>query len=136
MSATIRVTSGTVKVRLDGVVDVVHAPFVFEGVEWDPAVPKDDPSFKDQVLRKMDQDLTCPAVGSASEPFNKVEGVFSIEAVDEPVFLVVYSDKTSPHPDETFGQPAPSKEIVLNPGEIFESAVIEDNAWTALFLTA
>jgi hypothetical protein len=25
---------------------------------------------------------------------------------------------------------------VLNPGEIFESAVIEDNAWTALFLTA
>lgn len=138
MSATIRVTSGTVKVRIDGVVEEVTAPFAYEGVEWDPGVPKDDPDLREKVRRQMIEQVSCPAVGSASKgPFDLTSGAVEILANDNPVFLLVMQAKTSPHPDETFGQSAPEPvEVFLNPGESFETVMIEDNAWTVLVLTA
>jgi hypothetical protein len=138
MSATIRVTSGTVKVRMDGAVEVVTEPFVYEGVEWDPGVPKDDPDLREKVRREMIEQVSCPAIGSASKgPFELTSGTVQIEAVEDPVFLLVMQAKSSPHPDETFGQPAPEPvEVYLNPGESFETVMIEDNAWTVLVLTA
>jgi hypothetical protein len=138
MSATIRVTSGTVKVRIDGAIEEVTEPFTYEGVEWDPGVPKDAPDLKERVRREMIEQVSCRAIGSASKgPFDLVSGTVEVAAVDDPVFLLVMQAKTSPHPDETFGQPAPVPvEVYLNPGESYEAAMIEDNAWTILVLTA
>jgi hypothetical protein len=147
MSATIEVLTGACNVRLDGVSEVVNAPFTIEGVDYDPQVARptlaeEIDKFKTAVIAAMETDLKCPAVGSASTPpvqgaaGVKVAGTFRITAVDEPVFLRLYAEKTSAHPDETFGQPAPQTEATLDPGESIELATVDSNAWTALILTA
>jgi hypothetical protein len=142
MSAKIEILSGTVKARVDGVVENVMAPFTFEGVEFsDPKYT--DTDLPDALEEAIATDLQAPAFGSASTPpssdapFGSIrDGQFRITAVDGKVSMRVYGEKTSAHPDETFGQPAPETHVTLDPGQSQTFDTVEANAWTVIILQA
>jgi hypothetical protein len=146
MSATFRVLSGTAKLRIAGLEADVTAPWEEHGIDYVPVVAKPTElsgleKFKEAVATGMLTDIKAPAMGAADvTPSQGVRGqqvdaVVEVEAADSPVFLKVWQDRTSAHPDETFGQGAEASEVLLNPGETWRGNVAHQNAWTVLAIT-
>lgn len=146
MSATFRILSGTARMRIAGMEADVAAPWEEHGIEYAPAVarPKDLSGierFKAAVAEGMLTDLNAPAMGAADVipgegvRGKQVEAIIEVEAVDEPVFLKLWQDRGSAHPDETFGQGAVASELLLQPGETWSGPVAHQNAWTVLAVT-
>jgi hypothetical protein len=140
------VLTGTARLRISGVEADVSAPWEERGIEYTPAVarPKDlsgIEKFKAAVAEGMLTDLNAPSMGAADVVpgegawGKQVEATIEVEAVDEPVFLKLWQDRTSAHPDETFGQGAEASELLLQPGETWRGPVCHQNAATVLAVT-
>jgi hypothetical protein len=146
MSAIFRVLSGTARMRVAGLEADVTAPWEEAGIEYAPAVarPKDLSGierFKAAVAEGMLTDLQAPAMGAADvipgqgRRGQQVQARVQVEAVDDPVYLRIWQDRTSAHPDETFGRGAEASETLLQPGEVWEGNVAHQNAWTVIAVT-
>jgi hypothetical protein len=83
----------------------------------------------------MKNQVSAPAMGAADYPGTQVAGTIEVEAVDDPVFLLLFPDPESAHPDETFGQPSEQVELTLAPGEKWTGPVAHGNVWTLIAMT-
>jgi hypothetical protein len=147
MSATFRVLSGSATLRIGGQAAVVNAPWEEAGIEYQPGVARPASmagleAFRKAVIDEMKAYAGAPAMGSADvlpaqgvTP-KQVQGVIEVEAVDDPVYLILFPDPTSAHPDETFGQKSEQVELTLNAGEKWIGPVAHANAWTLIAMTA
>lgn len=147
MSATFRVLSGAAKLRIAGLDAEVNAPWEESGIEYTPDVARPTgleglERFKQAVIAEMKTYVGAPAMGAADvlpgtgETPRQVAGIIEVEAVDDPVFLILFPDPTSAHPDETFGQKSEQVELTLQPGEKWTGPVAHANAWTLIAMTA
>lgn len=146
MSAIFRVLEGAAVLRIAGLETEVKAPWEESGIEYTPDVVRPSgleglDKFKQAVLAEMLSYVGAPAMGAADVlpgtgvmP-RQVDGTIEVEAVDNPVFLVLFPDPTSAHPDETFGQKSEQVELTLQPGETWRGPVAHANAWTLIAMT-
>lgn len=146
MSAIFRILSGTARMRINGMEADVTAPWEEAGVEYVPGEPRPTETsgiarFVQAVGRAMLTDIKAPAMGAADvipgegRRGQQVQARIQVEAVDDPVFLRIWQDRTSAHPDETFGRGAEASETLLQPGEVWEGNVAHQNAWTVIAVT-